>query len=130
MNFFLLIKSQLNLKRIVQIYLGVFLLSNVGIGWLIPLSDLKLPPDSEFFISQLWKINLIMPMVKLIEFVAAVLFLINRKNILALLLFYPVLFNIVCIGIHFFGSIQYTALMILGVLYLSWVYRHDLKKII
>jgi len=130
MNALKIMKSQFRVERIVQIYLGIFLLSNVGVGWLIPLSELKLPHDSEVFITQLWQINLLMPMVKLIEFMAAIMFLFNWKSFLALLIFYPVLFNIVCIGLHFFRSVQYSALMIAGVLYLTWTARHCFKFLI
>lgn len=87
---------------------------------MIPLSELKLPHDSEVFISTLWNINILMPMVKLIEFIVAILFLVNRKTFLGLLLFYPVLFNIICIGLHFLGSVKYSALMIIGIIFLSW----------
>jgi peptidoglycan biosynthesis protein MviN/MurJ (putative lipid II flippase) len=119
--------AQFRLERIVQIYLGIFLLSNVGVGWLIPLSELKLPHEPEVFITQLWQINILMPTVKLIEFVAAFMFLFNWNSFLALLIFYPVLFNIICIGLHFFGSVQYSALMIAGVLYLTWMRRNRFK---
>lgn len=122
-NLLQILKQQCHFKRIVQIYLGIFLLSNVGVGWLIPLSELKLSHDSQAFISQLWQINILMPTVKLIEFVTAIMFLLNRNVFLALLIFYPVLFNIICIGLHFFGSVQYSALMIASVLYLSWTER-------
>ena len=121
-----LLKTQLRFKRIVQIYLGLFLLSNFSVGWLVPLSELQLPPDSNAFISQLWQINILMPTVKLIELTAAIMFLFNWNSFLALLIFYPVLFNIICIGLHFFGSIQYSALMIAGILYLSWMERKKL----
>ena len=122
-NLLQILKQQCHFKRIVQIYLGIFLLSNVGVGWLTPLSELKLSHDSQAFISQLWQINILMPTVKLIEFVTAIMFLLNRNVFLALLIFYPVLFNIICIGLHFFGSVQYSALMIASVLYLSWTER-------
>jgi hypothetical protein len=122
--------KKIRFERIVQIYLGIFLLSNVGVGWAIPLSELKLSPDSNAFITQLWQINILMPTVKLIEFVAAILFLLNWNSFLALLIFYPVLFNIICIGLHFFGSVQYSALMIAGVLYLTWIRREGFKNII
>ncbi|MDH4468458.1 MAG: hypothetical protein QE271_10390 [Bacteriovoracaceae bacterium] len=124
------IKQNLRMERVVQIYLGIFLLSNVGVGWLIPLSDLKLPHDSEVFITQLWQINVLMPTVKLIELMAALMFIINWNIFLALLIFYPVLFNIICIGLHFFGSVQYSALMISGVIYLTWIYRGRFKSLI
>jgi hypothetical protein len=130
MNALKVIKGQLRAERIVQIYLGIFLLSNVGVGWLIPLSELKLPHEPEVFITQLWQINILMPTVKLIEFVAAILFLFNWNSFLALLIFYPVLFNIICIGLHFFGSVQHSALMIAGVLYLTWMRRASLKALI
>ena len=122
-NLLQILKQQCHFKRIVQIYLRIFLLSNVGFGWPIPLLELKLPHDSQVFITQLWQINVLMPKVKLIEFVTAIMFLFNRNIFVALLIFYPVLFNIICIGLHFFGSVQYSALMIAGVLYLSWTER-------
>lgn len=127
MNALKVIRGQFRLERIVQIYLGVFLLSNVSVGWLIPLSELKLPHASELFITQLWQINILMPTVKLIEFVTALMFLFNWNSFLGLLIFYPVLFNIICIGLHFFGSVQYSALMIAGILYLTWVRRACFK---
>jgi hypothetical protein len=130
MNTLPLLKRHLRFERVVQIYLGIFLLSNVGVGWLIPLSDLKLPHDSEVFITQLWQINMLMPTVKLIEFAAAIMFLCNWNSFLALLIFYPVLFNIICIGIHFFGSVQYSALMIGGVIYLTWLRRNRFKALV
>ena len=123
-------KLKLSFERIVQIYLGIFLLSNVGVGWLIPLSELKLPHDSNTFISQLWQINLLMPTVKLIEFVAAIMFLFNWHSFIGLLIFYPVLFNIICIGMHFFGSVQYSAMMIAGILYLTWIRRKRFRALI
>jgi hypothetical protein len=123
-------KLKLSFERIVQIYLAIFLLSNVGVGWLIPLSELKLPHDSNTFISQLWQINLLMPTVKLIEFVAAIMFLFNWHSFIGLLIFYPVLFNIICIGMHFFGSVQYSALMIAGILYLTWIRRKRFRALI
>jgi hypothetical protein len=129
-NLLQILKQQCHFKRIVQIYLGIFLISNVGVGWLIPISELKLPQDSEVFLTQLWQINILMPTVKLIEFVAAIMFLLNRNNFLALLIFYLVLFNIICIGLHFFGSVQYSALMIAGVLYLSWAEREKFFTLI
>ena len=130
MNFLKVIKRQLRLERIVQIYLGIFLLSNVGVGWLIPLSELKLPHEPEVFITQLWQINILMPTVKLIEFAAALMFLFNWNSYLALLIFYPVLFNIICIGMHFFGSVQYSSIMITGILYLTWVRRNRFKALV
>jgi hypothetical protein len=123
MNILPLLKQHLRFERVVQIYLGIFLLSNVGVGWLIPLSELKLPHDSEVFFEQLCQINILMPTVKLIEFAAAIMFLFNWNSFLALLIFYPVLFNIICIGMHFFGTVQYSALMIGGVIYLTWIHR-------
>jgi hypothetical protein len=100
------------------------------VGWLIPLSELKLPHDSNTFISQLWQINLLMPTVKLIEFVAAIMFLFNWHSFIGLLIFYPVLFNIICIGMHFFGSVQYSAMMIAGILYLTWIRRKRFRALI
>jgi hypothetical protein len=123
-------KLKLSFERIVQIYLGIFLLSNVGVGWLIPLSELKLPHDSNTFIFQLWQINLLMPTVKLIEFVAAIMFLFNWHSFIGLLIFYPVLFNIICIGMHFFESLQYSAMMIAGILYLTWIRRKRFRALI
>ena len=122
--------AQFRLERIVQIYLGIFLISNAGIGWLIPLSELKLPPDSNAFIAQLWQINILMPTVKLIELLAAIMFLFNWHSFIGLLIFYPVLLNIICIGMHFFGSVQYSALMIAGILYLTWVRRNRFKAFV
>jgi peptidoglycan biosynthesis protein MviN/MurJ (putative lipid II flippase) len=130
MHILKLLKQNLSFERVVQIYLGIFLLSNVGIGWIIPLSELNLPQDSEVFITQLWQINMIMPTVKLIEFMAAMMFLFNWNSFFALLIFYPVLFNIICIGLHFFGSVQYSALMIAGVIYLTWLRRASFKTLI
>jgi hypothetical protein len=123
-------KKQMNMERIILIYLGFFLLSNVAVGWLIPLENLKLPPDAESFILKLWEINILMPTVKLIELISAILFLINRKTFLGLLLFYPVLFNIILINIHFFGSISYTAMMLVGIFYLTWQKRHMFFEIV
>ena len=71
-----------------------------------------------------------MPTVKMIEFITAILLLINRNTFFALLIFYPVLFNIIVISIHFFGSINYSVLMILGMIYLSWINRDRFKLIL
>jgi hypothetical protein len=125
-----LLRQNLRFERVVQTYLGIFLLSNVGVGWLIPLSELKLPHEPEVFITQLWQINILMPTVKLIEFAAALMFLFNWNSFLALLIFFPVLFNIICIGLHFFGSVQYSALMIAGVIYLTWLRRNRFKALV
>ena len=124
------ITRNLSVERGIRIYLGLFLLSNAGVGWLVPLRDIGLPGDAESFITKLWQINLIMPAVKAIELVTGVLFLLNRKTFLALLLFYPVLFNIICISMHFFGSLRYTAPMILSVLYLSFQERKKFLRIL
>jgi hypothetical protein len=110
----------------VRMYLGVFLISNAGVGWVIPLADLHLPADADAFIRTLWEIGPLMPAVKLIEALAAVALLTNRQVFLALLVFYPVLFNILCIGMHFFGSVRYSLPMLAGILFLSWRRRKRL----
>jgi hypothetical protein len=120
----------LSIRRGIQIYLGIFLISNAGVGWMIPLQELGLPADAGAFITKLWQINFIMPAVKAIELVSGVLFLWNRKTFLSLLIFYPVLFNITCISMHFFGSLRYSAPMILSVLYLSFQERKKFLRLL
>ena len=96
--------KKIHFERVIQIALGLFLLTNVPVGWINPVQDLGLPKVAENFLLQLWEINLIMPFVKGIEFVVALAFIFNRHTFLALLLFYPVLFNITCISWHFFSK--------------------------
>jgi hypothetical protein len=112
-------------KRMVQVALGLFLLTNVPIGWHTPLQDLGLPKDAQDFFLKLWEINLIMPVVKGIELLAGLAFIFNRYTFVGLLIFYPVLFNIACMSGHFFGGIRYLLPMMMGIFYLSWVHRKD-----
>ena len=129
-NKILTFTKNIHFERIIQIALGLFLLTNVPVGWIKPLQDLGLPKVAEDFLLKLWEINLIMPAVKGIEFIAGIALIFNRYTFLALLLFYPVLFNIACISWHFFGSIQYITPMLLGILYLSWIERKNFSKLI
>ena len=118
------------LFRIVTLYLGGFLLINSTVGWYTPLEELMLTAPAFEFLKSLWNINILMPTVKIIEGGAGVLFLLNRKTFQALLLLYPVLFNILCVGMHFFGSVKYSYGMTLSVAVLTWVHRSRLKNLI
>lgn len=104
-------------------WVAYILISNSGVGIVMPLEELGMPDGIYNIIKGMWDTGFMMHLVKLTEFVAGLCLLFNIFVPLALVALFPVLVNIYGIHIFLFDSFFTNGLFMLLVCALL-AYRH------
>ncbi|MBY0515605.1 MAG: hypothetical protein K2P81_01765 [Bacteriovoracaceae bacterium] len=119
-----------NLERIVRIWMSYVLISNAGVGTLIPLRDLGLPDHIFQIIQGMWDTGFMMEMVKLTELVAGVALLFNCYVPLILMALIPVVLNIYGMHVFLFHSyITQGLALVLACAFLVYQHREKYKPL-
>lgn len=86
---------------VARVLLGIFLVVNAGVGFVIPLSDLPMSPAFRQVLLTLYALGPLMPLVKGTELVVGFLLATGTYVPLALVLHAPVLANILLLHAYF-----------------------------
>ena len=118
------------LERLARWWMAYILISNAGVGTLIPLEDLGMSAEMLTIFKSLWKTNFIMHAAKLIELLGGIALIFNFYTPLVLIALIPVVLNIYGIHIFLFGSIFTKGLgMLLICGYLAYKHRDKYKPL-
>ena len=113
-------------ERLARWWMAYVLISNAGVGTLIPLESLGMPDEILLIFQSLWKTNFIMHAAKLVELFGGIALIFNFRMPLVLLALFPVTLNIYGIHIFLFGNAFSKGLGMLCVC-LCLVYKHRAK---
>lgn len=112
------------LERLARWWMAYVLISNAGVGTLIPLEDIGLTGEPLLVFQSLWKTNFLMHAAKIVELLGGIAFIFNFYTPLVLVGLVPVVVNIYGIHLFMFGNILTNGLgMLMICLYLLYKHR-------
>ncbi len=113
---------------ILRLWMGYTLISNSGVGIIIPLEDLGLPDHIFQIINGMWDTGFMMHLVKGVELVSGIMIVFNFYVPIALIGLIPVVVNIFGMHIFLFNSFFGNGLYML-LICMFLVFRHKEKFI-
>ncbi len=118
-------------NRILKVVIGLFLVINSPIGLFTDLKELGLPQNVYALIKNLWDTGFLMHTVKMLELACGLLFIFDRFIPLALVLIFPVIFNIIGIQIFMLQGGWWAAhLLAAGCVYLLFLHKNSFKALL